>query len=169
MASTIGIRLANVKFSRICAEQGTLVDAKGGMLKVDIQHKVSDGVESNSALGEIKVDVFGLPKSHTSEKEYAFRLSITVSGVYEWDDTTESPNLKDESIVLSLSQSLYAIGVAEIYSLSQKLGYPSIKLPWDLGAFSVVEKKKTKTNQAAQKPKRIKKRAPKSTEHEEQG
>lgn len=133
------VKLVQTNFSKIEAKIGVHEDAKGGSLSINLEMSLKDSTRDGQAIGKIAIDLFGLPKGVTDMRSFAFHVAIEVNGVFEWN-VPEARNVEDETTAQSLLQNLYVVGVTEIRSLVQKLGFPTIDMPWDIKA--VVEKSK---------------------------
>ena len=115
-----------------------------------------------AAVVRVEIDVLAVPKDSKNSKDYAFKLGITVEGIYE-GELPIGPSFDSEDFRLSLSQPLYAIGVIELRDLAQKLGFPNIQLPWDATVLSRKTKQKKPAVRKAAKPKKAPKLAAKKT------
>lgn len=149
MDHTMNIHLFHSRYSRVSGEIGTLPDIKGGILKTTIGNSV-ERLSDSSAIARVEIDVLAVPKDSKVLKDFAFRLGITVEGIFKWDASEETPDFSDDALSSTLSQSLYAMGVIELRDIAQKLGYSNINLPWDISVLS--QKSKGKITRAPRKP-----------------
>lgn len=147
-ASTPKINLASIRVSRIQAEIGPNGDLKGGNLHVGNTFKLNRVDRQDQAIGSVSYTVTGFPKGVTNKKSFAFRLELTVEGIFEWDG--EEPSWTDPLIEQPLLQSLYVVATLEVTALSQKLGFPNVELPLDIKVSqSLIEKSSGKKPVAA--------------------
>ena len=125
---------------------------------------LTNGVEKvdSSAVARVEIDVLAIPKGSKNLKDYAFKLGITVEGIYEGELPIDSA-FASEDFRLSLSQPLYTMGVIELRDLAQKLGFSNIHLPWDITVLSQKSKQKKPAVREAKPPKKALKLAAKKT------
>lgn len=156
-ASAPKISLTNIRFSKIQAESGPKSDLKGGNLHVGNTVKLTRLDQQNRAIGSVGYAVIGLPKGVDDKKLFAFRLELTVEGIFEWDG--EEPIWTDPLVEYSLLQSLYVVATLEVVALAQKLGFPNVELPLDLKISGSLIEKSSKKKPAAAKVAAVKVRA----------
>lgn len=166
MDHTMNIHLFHSRYSRVSGEIGTLPDIKGGILKTTIGNSIEQ-LSDSSALARVEIDVLAVPKDSKNPKDlkdYAFRLAITVEGIFNWDVQAETPDFSNDALSSTLSQPLYAMGVIELRDLAQKLGYSNINLPWDIHVLSQKStENKPKAPRKLASPKRVTKTTAKKT------
>lgn len=153
------VNLSHSRYSRLIGEIGTLKEIEVGVLNVTLTNSL-EKVDS-AAVAHVKIDVLAIPKGSKNFKDYAFKLGITVEGIYEGElppDPTFSEDFR-----LSLSQPLYTMGVVELRDLAQKLGFPNIHLPWDIAVLSQKSKQTKPAIREAKPPKKALKLAAKKT------
>lgn len=124
------INLTSTRFSNISAKIGEKNDAAGGTLKVGINAELKKDTKAKRATGSVKFTVSGIPRGVTAKEIYAFRIELTVEGLFEWPG--HEPDLTDTSFKYSLLQNLYVIGTLEVAALAQKMGFVNIELPMDI-------------------------------------
>jgi hypothetical protein len=139
------VNLTNLKFSKIQAEVGPRSDLKGGNLHVSNEVKLTKLGKQNAAVGSVSCNVTALPNGVDDRKIFAFRVSLTVEGVYEWEG--DEPIWTDPFVEQSIMQSLYVVGTLEVANIAKKLGFPNVELPLDLKISKLMIE-----NAAKQKP-----------------
>lgn len=133
-------RLLDCRFLRINAEMGSrLDDMKGGTIQVNIDAGLNekfDGADADKVLARINIDLTGIPQGADDKPEsFAFKISLSVAGIFVWEDRKSRPDdLKESPVAAQLCQQLYPMALAEAKAIAQRLGFNNLELPWQLGA-----------------------------------
>lgn len=152
MDRTVNLHLSHSRYARLSGETGTL-DEEGGVLKITLRNSIEK--LDAAAVARVEVDVLAVPKDSHEVKDFAFKLGITVEGIYEWEPSAAPPpTLSTEDSRLALSQPLYTMAVVELRNLAQKLGFGNIQLPWDIDVLSKQAHEKRSAAREPAKPKR---------------
>jgi hypothetical protein len=151
MDNVTNLHLSHTRYSRLVGETGTLEATVGGILKITLSNSL-EKIDS-AAVVHVEIDVLAVPKAAKNLKDYAFKLGITVEGIYEGDHA-DAASFASEDFRLSLSQPLYTMGVIELRDLAQKLGFSNIQLPWDISVLSEKSKEKKPALPEKAKPKK---------------
>ena len=135
-------RLIDCRFLRIHADIGKNVDeagSGGGILRANINATLNeniDGYEADKFVASVNIDLAGYPQGASGKPEaFAFKIVLTLAGVFEWVDPIDRPkSLKESPFAGHLCQQLYPMAIAEAKTVAQRLGFNNLDLPWQLGA-----------------------------------
>lgn len=156
-------RLLECRFLRINAEVGPQVDdtgSSGGVVRVNINAALNDkidGMDADKLVASVNIDLTGVPQGASGKPEaFAFKIGLTVAGVFEWAASADRPkNLKESSVAAHLCQQLYPMAIVEAKTVAQRLGFNNVDLPWQLGGkpekAAALQVKPRRTTRAAAK------------------
>jgi hypothetical protein len=134
MDDVVNPRLLETRFVKIQAEIGPGVKFdKGGKMNVGVSAGLQPADVRNQAVGHVKIEIIGIPAGAKNEKDFSFKVELVCNGLYEWLEGASRPDdLRQIPLTMQLCNPLHALVVAEVGHITQRLGFPNVRIPWDI-------------------------------------
>lgn len=155
MDNVASARLIQSRTDSIRADLGAGVAlGGGGTLRVKARARLQEAGDKNQALADVFIEVTGIPEKAKKASEFAFKITLTEQGLYEWPEGKRPEDLTGLELTRSLCQPIYTVAISEVAHLAQRMGFNSVKITWSLpmNGVKTTASRKPRTAKPVAKP-----------------